>query len=245
MANQSRSSCILVCWQPGTEPAPALDWATRTAGAHGVRLVVYSSTSDVRGGQPTKESGEARRRHEEALRSFAARTSESGTECHVELSHVDPRVDLLDTAHRLGATLIVVGVNPASMGPGLLHLGSVTEFLAHHTDLPLAVVRAPIGDTEHLAVFVDGTDDGTAAVRWAAVHARRAGSETVPVILEPGMGAAPLLIDAAEELDADLVVVGAPAVGEVLGRRVGGVALKVLHNSARSIVLVPREQERT
>lgn len=240
----STSTCadpsILVCWDPAGGHSAALGWAADTARSYGHRLVVFTSYAPLRESLEPDAYRAARRSHEADVATFATEIADAGGQCSIDSTNDDLRVDLIDHARRQRAELIVVGADSTSSGPGLFHLGSVTEFVAHHTDIPLAVIRSPIDRPERLAVFVDGTDEGVVAVRWAAVHARHAGSDVTPVILEPGMRAAPQLLTATDELDADLIVMGAPPVLELLGRRVGGVGLKVLHTTERSIVLVPR-----
>lgn len=231
---------ILVCWDPDAQRNPSLDWAAETARSRGNGLVVYSSYAALRETLPSDIYPQTRRGHEADVAAFAAEVVQAGGSCTIESSNDDIRVDLLDAAHRHRAELIVVGSDPTSSGPGLFHLGSVTEFVAHHTDIPLAVIRSAIVHPERVAVFVDGTAEGVVAVRWAAVHARHAGSDVTPVILEPGMRAALQLLTATEDVDADLVVVGVPPLVDLLGRRVGGVGLKLLHTTERSVVLVPR-----
>lgn len=232
---------VVVCWDPATAHPPALTWAAETARSRGHPLVVYSSYASLRASRPPEVYRETRRTHETNVASFAAEVAAAGGTCSIEPTNDDIRVDLLDAVRRHRAELIVLGVDSTSAGPGLFHLGSVTEFLAHHSPVPLAVIGTSIHLPERVAVFVDGTDEGVVAVRWAAVHARYAESDVTPVILEPGMRAAPQLLTAAAEIEADLVVVGLPPLLDVLGRRVGGVGIKVLHTTDRSMVLVPRD----
>jgi nucleotide-binding universal stress UspA family protein len=54
-----------------------------------------------------------------------------------------------------------------------------------------------------------------------------------------GANAADALVAAARERQCDLVVVGARGLGGLTGLRVGGIALRTLHEADRSIVLIP------
>jgi nucleotide-binding universal stress UspA family protein len=54
-----------------------------------------------------------------------------------------------------------------------------------------------------------------------------------------GTNAADALLEAARQQRSDLVVVGARGLGGVTGLRIGGVALRTLHEADRSVVLVP------
>ncbi len=233
---------ILACWDPSADISPAVEWAARTAKARHRKLVLYTSFSKLREMLPADVYHENRRAHEVRMEAFIERAAASGLEAHAVVSNDDIRVDVLTTAERQHAELIVAGVEGRTSGPGLLHLGSVTEFLAHHSDLPLAVIRS-FPENDHLAVLVDGTENGVAAVRWAAIHAGATGDEVTPVVVDAGVAATRQLADSTEAESATLVVVGAPTVGEHLGRRVGGTAMRVLHRVDRSIVIVPQDRE--
>jgi nucleotide-binding universal stress UspA family protein len=54
-----------------------------------------------------------------------------------------------------------------------------------------------------------------------------------------GANAADALLEAAHQQRSDLIVVGARGLGGLTGLRIGGVALRALHQADRSIVLVP------
>ncbi len=237
------SATVLACWDPAADKSPAVQWAARTARAHHRRLVLYTSFAKLRETLPPEAYLDARRTHEARVQAFIEQTGASGLETHAALSNDDIRVDLFDTADRWGSELLVAGVEGRSSGPGFLRLGSVTEFLAHHTDRPLVIIRSPFDEHDHLAVLVDGTADGVAAVRWAATHASATGSEVSPVVVDAGSAATNQLATAAEAEGATLLVVGAPAVRERLGRRVGGTALKILHGTDRSIAIVPHAKD--
>jgi nucleotide-binding universal stress UspA family protein len=77
-----------------------------------------------------------------------------------------------------GADLLVVGARGIGGFRGLL-LGSVSQQCAHHTPIPLVVVREPeAGLDEHgrIVVAVDGSSTSLRALRWAldAARARKA-----------------------------------------------------------------------
>lgn len=230
---------VLVGRDPTGGGTDALDWGARTATSSGMRLVLFSAFAELRESKGREEYLAARRAHEMQESAYAERLRDSGVPCVFESSNNDLRVAMLDAAREHDARLIVVGTGSTSAGPGFLHLGSTTEHLAHHTDRPFAVIRSPISIPEQLAVAVDGSAHGLAAVRWAASHARSTDAAVTPVTIERGVRSANELIAAATDIDADLIVVGASPVGDVLKRRVGGVALKVLHDARCSVVLVP------
>lgn len=98
----------------------------------------------------------------------------------VELAAVNahPSKGLLAAATEAGADLLVVGAR-ASWGFFDRLLGSVSQDVAHHATIPVAVVRpGPEGAVPgRVVVGVDGSERARTAVAWAAEHARLAGGE--------------------------------------------------------------------
>lgn len=131
--------------------AYAMQWAASVAAGTEADLVAMT-------GEPGRE--------EDLLRwSESARVGELDVRCVVEAG--DPRPGILRVAEREEADLVVIGRYGASSGPGLLHLGSMAEWLAHHTELPLAVVGGTVNIPMHSALLgVDGSPGSRAAVRW-------------------------------------------------------------------------------
>jgi len=141
---------------------------------------------------------------EAALGSDAAASVERRPVCDV------PARGLLEAA--AGADLLVVGARGLGGFRGLL-LGSVSQQVLHHAEVPVAVVRmsgaaevsAPAvagtdadGGPEHIVVGVDGSDASRAALRWALSEGalRHAVVEAlhvweVPVVFGPVVGAFP------------------------------------------------------
>ncbi len=97
--------------------------------------------------------------------SGAARLGDLTVRCVAEPG--DPREGILRVADREGADLIVVGRIGHSDGPGPLHFGSMAEWLAHNSRLPVAVVGGAVSaSTRSVLVGVDGSEGSRAAVRW-------------------------------------------------------------------------------
>jgi nucleotide-binding universal stress UspA family protein len=184
----------------------------------------------------------------------------------------DPRGVVLAAAEAEHADMVVVGRSGTGSSPGLLHAGSVAEYVAHHTKRPLAVI--PIDatiPTRHLVVGADGSPESLRSVLWAAqlghgVHASVVGVVTheraparpgmctlaeewktpltavgvsIEAIIRNDERAVDALLDAANELDADALVVGIRGVGGVSGLRFGGIAIQALHRTGLPIILVP------
>jgi nucleotide-binding universal stress UspA family protein len=94
----------------------------------------------------------------------------------------DPRVVVLETADRENADLVVLGRSGLGGEPGLLHLGSLAEFCAHHSDYPLAVIpRNAVVPTEHLVVGTDGSPESLSSIMWAADLAENIRTSVVAV----------------------------------------------------------------
>jgi nucleotide-binding universal stress UspA family protein len=147
--------------------ANALRWAARLAARHGAEVVVMTGFVPTDAELPPRRVAAllAEREAELAVWSKAARLGEVAVRTVVERG--DPRPGLLAVAEREHADLVVVGRVGRSAGPGLLHFGSVAEWLAHHSDLPVAVVGGVVNlVTRSVLVGVDGSDGAAAAVRW-------------------------------------------------------------------------------
>lgn len=94
----------------------------------------------------------------------------------------DPREVLAGVDHTHGADMVVVGRQGTSSGPGLLHLGSVAEYLAHHTTIPLVIVPEDATlPLDRIVVGVDGSPASRAAARWCAELARATGAGVTAV----------------------------------------------------------------
>ena len=82
----------------------------------------------------------------------------------------DPRT-MLDDADA-DAALVVLGRSGHGTAPGLFHVGSVVEHVAHHVSTPLAVIQ-PRGTAaiDRIVLGLDGSEESAAAARWTAHHA--------------------------------------------------------------------------
>lgn len=220
---------------------------------------------------------------ERQLDSWSEAARSGGARVRTVVEAGDPRPGILAVAEREGAELVVVGRVGRSAGPGLLHLGSIAEWLAHHCPLPIAVVGGAVTlAPRSVLVGVDGSEGSRAAVRWVsgtlagpglrvvAAAAHQPLVEWTPATSEAnwrrgleqrvrhdfaadliaagvdveasvlcGSKTADLLLLAAAERGVDLIVVGARGLGGFAGLRVGGVALRILHEADRPVVLVP------
>lgn len=278
---------ILVGADGSDGAAIAMRWAAHVAAHIDAEVVVMTGFVPTDSELPPRRVETLRAEQQRQLDAWSevARVGEVAVRTVVEWG--DPRPGILVVAEREDADLIVVGRIGQSAGPGLFHLGSMAEWLAHHSDLPIAIIGGSVElTTRNVLVGVDGSAGARGAVRWirdtladpelrvvaAAVHQplvewtpasseenwRRgleqqvredfaadlvaAGVEVEASVL-PGSNAADLLLQAATTEGASLIVVGARGLGGFTGLRVGGVALKILHEADRPVVLVPSTVE--
>jgi nucleotide-binding universal stress UspA family protein len=276
--------CILVGADGSTGAAAAMRWAAQLASRHGAEVIVMTGfqpvDSELRPGR--LETLLAREERALAKWSEAAQLGDVAVRTIVE--HDEPRSAILAVAEREHADLIVVGRVGQSAGPGLLRIGSMAEWLAHHVGRPVAIVEErPTPTTRNVLVGVDGSDGSRAAVAWVrdlivnstdmrvlAASVEQPWPEWTPddfpesrrrelehqvrddyagelaaagidfdAVALLGTNAADALLEAAREQQSDLVVVGARGLGGLTGLRIGGVALRTLHQADRSVVLVP------
>ncbi len=81
---------------------------------------------------------------------------------------------------------MVVGRVGSSAGPGLLHIGSMTEWLAHHADLPVAVIGGAVNlTTRSVLVGADGSKGSRAAAQWVLELRGDADVRIVAASVEP------------------------------------------------------------
>lgn len=147
--------------------ANAMRWAARLAARHGAEVVVMTGFTPRDSELPPRRVETLLAEQEARLENWSepARLGEVPVRTIVERG--DPRPGILAVAEREGADLVVVGRAGNSAGPGLLHIGSMVEWLAHHADVPLAVIGGVVNlTTRSVLIGVDGSEESHAAVRW-------------------------------------------------------------------------------
>ncbi len=180
---------------------------------------------------------------EVAEQEWCAPLAEAGVAFRVSVRE-QPAVDaLVDEIGELGAELAVVGTRGAGL-PDDQAMGSTALHLLQEATVPVLVVPAdgaePPPALKHLVVGNDGLPPAEAAVRWALDVAGRCGAECDVVTVPAGSldEQAGTLVARADELGADLVVLGASGRGEEGDPLVGSVSRHVAHRSARAVVVV-------
>jgi nucleotide-binding universal stress UspA family protein len=274
---------IIVGADGSTGSADAMRWAANLAAQQGAEIVVMTGWEPTESELPPGRVEELRAEQEQQLEEGSAPARLDDVPVRTVLERGDPRPAIVEVAEREGADLVVVGRVGQSAGPGILAIGSMAEWLAHHADRPIAVIGGAVNvRTEGILIGVDGSEGSRAAVAWvrdldgnsdlrivvatveahivewtpasAAENWRRdveqrirddfaadltvAGIDVEPRALH-GVNPAEALLEAAQEERTDVIVVGARGLGGFLGLRIGGVALKVLHEADRPVVVVP------
>lgn len=263
--------------------ANAMRWAARLAARNGAELVVMTGFVPTESELPPSRVEALLAEQEARLARWSEPARLGDVAVRTVVERGDPREGILQVARRENADLVVVGRVGGSAGPGLFHIGSMAEWLAHHAEVPVAVIGGLVElAARSVLVGVDGSPGSKAAIRWvldargeadirvvaAAVeqpyvewtpadspenwrrdterrireeHAAELASAGVDfhALALRGSNVADVLLQAAADERADLVVVGTRGLGGFTGLRVGGVALKVLHRTDRPVVLVP------
>jgi nucleotide-binding universal stress UspA family protein len=186
----------------------------------------------------------------EALMPFRSRRATRVLSDHaadVELHNVDiaerhlvegsPVDGILDTAHRIGAALIVAG----SRAPGrhAPFLGSVAEGLVHHSPVALLVLRgAASWRPDHVVVGDDGSDGARTAGRLGAVVAQ---VTHVPMLLVRALPDLAVLGERTQALSQEQVAHVRATIEESLTTRASSLAGACVSTSRRVVVDDPAD----
>ena len=263
--------------------ANALRWAARLAAFHGAELVVMTGCVSRQAELPPGRMEKLLEERARELDAWSGPARLGDLRVRTVVEPGDPRPGILAVAEREDADLVVVGRVGTSAGPGLLRLGSMAEWMAHHADRPTAIVGGAVNlVAQRVLVAVDGSAGSRAAVEWVGTLAERAEVHVIAAsVHEPlvewtpadspenwrrgledqiaddfaaplmkagvevdvralgGLNVADVLLEAAGDERADLVVIGTRGLGGFSGLRAGGVTLKVVHRADRPVVLVP------
>ncbi len=145
----------------------ALRWAAQLALRHGAEVVVMTGFEPTDSELPPRRVEVLRAEQEAKLKVWSEPAHLGDVTVRTVVERGDPRPGILAVAERENADLVVVGRVGTSAGPGLLRIGSMAEWLAHHVDLPLAVVDGEGNlTTPTVLVGVDGSEGSRAAVHW-------------------------------------------------------------------------------
>lgn len=147
--------------------ANALRWAARLAVRHRAEVVVMTGFVPTDSELPPRRVDTLLAEQEQQLKAWSQPARLGDVTVRTVVERGDPRPGILAVAERESADLVVVGRVGNSAGPGLLHIGSMAEWLAHHADVPVAVIGGAVNlTTRSVLVGVDGSEASRAAVRW-------------------------------------------------------------------------------
>ena len=150
--------------------AAALRWAARLALPVGAELRLVHAYQRRFAEVPPDDLAQALSDREQLLAEWATPALDHGAAVHLDVQEGDPR-DILDRSDD-DADLLVLGRSGSGTDPGLFHIGSVVEHVAHHCSSPLAVMQPyGSGQTERIVLGVDGSPGSSAAIRWCARYA--------------------------------------------------------------------------
>ncbi|MGF1599435.1 MAG: universal stress protein [Acidimicrobiales bacterium] len=176
---------IVVGVDGSTNATDALAWATAVAEGVGAGVVAVTAFDKPSIEVPPEDRHQLRAEREAELDRWIAAV-DGTAEVRRVVSDGDPRQVILGEALATAADLVVLGHAGASGGPGFLHLGSVVEYAAHHTAVPLAVIpagwRSP---PERVVIGVDGSAESLAAIAWASSMAPLQPAVTAVQVAEP------------------------------------------------------------
>ena len=181
-----------------------------------------------------------------------------------EIREGDPVECLAAVATEFSADLVVVGAHGER--PGVPEaLGTTAERLVRTSARPVLLVAHPrLTPPSHLVVPVDKSEDAAGALRLAGVVSRRFGARVTPMHVLTGRVASRTLavatagvpreratsevsiaeptrevLCAAEQLDADLIVIGRRGEGNSWGEVLGSVAEGALRGWTCPVLVVP------
>ncbi len=170
-------STIAIAFDGSQGSQAALRWAATLAEAADAELSALSAFV-----QPPSETTLAL--HDELLNDYRLALGEHGLAEAIPLfiSDGDPRLTLSTTAATREYDLIVLGRAGHGSEPGLFHVGSVVEYVAHHSNTPLAVI--PLDTTLSsepgpVVLGLDGSPESACASSMAALVAHVLGVEVI------------------------------------------------------------------
>lgn len=158
---------ILVGTDGSAAAANAMRWASRLASRHGAEVIVMTGFEPTESELPPGRLDGLLARQQQELDSWSEAAQLGDVTVRTVVEPGDPRPGILAVAEREHADLIVVGRVGRSAGPGLFHIGSMAEWLAHHVERPVAVIGGNVDLTaRNVLVGVDGSAGSRSATRW-------------------------------------------------------------------------------
>lgn len=158
----------------------ALRWAGSLADECGAEMIAMAGLVPKDSATSSSRFEELRDAHMNKLVEWCDAADIGEADVRSLVVNGDPRPAVLQVASDEHADLIVIGRVGSSAGPGLLHIGSMAEWLAHHADRVVAVVGGAVNTSiRRVIVGVDGSDGSQAALDWVADLAQHCEIEIV------------------------------------------------------------------
>lgn len=163
----------------------AMQWSTRLATATGSAITAVHAFERPYAEVDPDDLERMLEDRREIVDDWVRQAVDEGADVRTEVIEGDARQVLPATAEREHADLLVLGRAGRGGSPGLLHLGSVVEHIAHDASRPLAVIPADARVTlDRIVVGADGSPAAAAAVEWVAHVAPLVGARVVAVTVE-------------------------------------------------------------
>lgn len=147
--------------------ANAMRWAAHLAALHQAEIVVMTGFVPTESELPPQRVEALSTEQQQQLETWIGAAELGDVRVRTVVERGDPRQGIRRVADREQADLVVVGRIGRSAGPGLLHFGSVAEWLAHNSPVPVAVVGGAVSlPVRSVLVGADGSSGSRAALRW-------------------------------------------------------------------------------
>jgi nucleotide-binding universal stress UspA family protein len=205
-------------------------------------LAGVPSTQEVVDGEPGDVLPDSMTRHHADLLVVASQGDSGGPGfLHVGsvveglAHHLDHPMAVITPAAAPAITRIVTGIDTSEHGIRAIDWSADIARATGASVIAVAVDDHPLAATDEVD-WEDATDSMRAA-GWAAPFADL--GDRFTGVLSRARPVPDALLGHASTAAADLVVVGARDVGDVIGLRIGGTALAVLHRADRPVLIVP------
>ena len=156
----------------------ALEWSAQLATRDGFELIAARVFVSPQAELPPDEDARLHDEQRRELERWCSAIPAGMTRPRPLLRDGDPLEELLVAASEVGADMLVVGAPGAGRHPRV-HLGGVAHHLAHHSNIPLAIV--PAGSAPRIDNVVLGVDGSPGSLIAAEFGAELARGLAVPV----------------------------------------------------------------
>jgi nucleotide-binding universal stress UspA family protein len=151
----------------------ALEWSAQLATRGGFELIAARVFVSPQAELPPEEDARLHDERRRELERWCSAIPAGMTRPRPLLRDGDPLEELLVAARLFGADMLVVGAPGGAGRHPHVHLGTVAHHLAHHSNIPLAIVSAGSAPCiDNLVLGVDGSPGSLIAAEFGAELAR-------------------------------------------------------------------------